>query len=338
MTQYERLPDISGNSRFADDEIDLRQLFATIWGGKWLIITVTFLFAAGGVAYALSKPNIYQSSVLLAPANEEGGMGGISGQLGGLASLAGIRIGSGGSTRAVIAKEVLHSRAFLAAFIERHNLAVPLLGVEGWNSNDGEWRYNREVYNPETGQWLPDEDGKSQQPTAWDLVKAFEEKHLIVSENEESGMVTFSIKSLSPAAAQQWSQWLVEDINEHMRRQDVAEAEARINYLESKLTDTTIAGMQQVFYQLIEGETRKVMLANVQQEYVFKTIDPAVVPQEKSEPKRALIVILAIMLGGMLGVILVFIRAFFKGGAKLEARTENGAAPIFSTSKPNSST
>ena len=192
------------------------------------------------------------------------------------------------------------------------------MAVNGWNIEKSEWQYDHEVYNPETGQWLPDKDGTSQQPTDWDLVKTFNEKHLNVSENKENGMVTFSVKSLSPTAAQQWAQWLVEDINEHMRHQDVAEAEARIDYLENKLTDTNIAGMQQVFYQLIESETRTVMLANAQREYVFKTIDPAVVPQEKSEPKRALIAILAIMLGGMLGIFMVFIRAFFKGEAKPE--------------------
>lgn len=313
MAQYEVF-----NPQQHDDEIDLRQLFATLWAGKWLIIAVTFLFAAGGVAYALHKPNIYQASVLLAPASEESGISGISGQLGGLASLAGINLGGGGSNQTVIAKEVLRSRAFLADFIDRHNLAVPLMAVKGWSIEQSEWQYNREVYNPETGQWLPDEDGKSQQPTDWDLVKAFKENHLSVSENKENGMVTFSVKSLSPTAAQQWAQWLVEDINEHMRRQDVAEAEARINYLENKLTDTNIAGMQQVFYQLIESETRTVMLANAQQEYVFKIIDPAVVPQEKSEPKRALIAILATLLGGMLGVFIVFIRALFKGTREAE--------------------
>lgn len=312
MTNYEPLPEKPYAQNEYDDEIDLRQLFSTLWAGKWLILAVTILFAAAGVAFALSKPNIYQSSVLLAPANEEGAMGGISGQLGGLASLAGINIGSEGSKQTVIAKEVVRSRAFLADFIERHNLAVPLMAARGWNIEKSEWQYDHEVYNPETGQWLPDKDGKSQQPTDWDLVKMFKEKHLSVSENKENGMVTFSVKSLSPPAAQQWAKWLVQDINEHMRRQDVAEAEARINYLENKLTDTNIAGMQQVFYQLIESETRTVMLANAQQEYVFETIDPAVVPQEKSEPARALIAILAAFLGGMLGVFIVFVRAFFR--------------------------
>ena len=312
MTKYEPLAEKAYAQHDHDDEIDLRQLFATLWAGKWLILAITILFAAVGVAYALSKPNIYQANVLLAPANEEGGMGGISGQLGGLASLAGITIGSGGSNQTVIAKEVLRSRAFLNYFIDRHNLAVPLLAVSGWDMEKGEWRYNREMYNPQTGQWLIDENGNSQLPTDWDLVKAFKSKHLSISENKETGLVTISVKSLSPIASQQWAQWLVQDINEHMRRQDVAEAEARINYLENKLTDTNIAGMQQVFYQLIESETRTVMLANAQQEYVFETIDPAVVPQEKSEPARALIAILAAFLGGMLGVFIVFVRAFFR--------------------------
>ena len=295
-----------------DDEIDLRQLFATLWTGKWLILAMTILFAAGGVAYALSKPNIYQSSVLLAPANEEGGIGGISGQLGGLASLAGINIGSEGSNQTAIAKEILRSRAFLADFIDRHNLAVQLMAVRGWNMEKREWQYDREVYNPETEQWLPDKGGKSRKPTDWDLVKAFKEKHLSVSENNETGLVTISVKSMSPVAAKQWAQWLVEDINEHMRREDVEEAEARINYLENKLADTNIAGMQQVFYQLIESETRTVMLANAQREYVFKTIDPPVAPQEKSEPARALIAILAAFLGAMLGIFIVFVRTFFR--------------------------
>ncbi len=99
-----------------------------------------------------------------------------------------------------------------------------------------------------------------------------------------------------------------------MRAQDIEDAEASINYLEAKLDETNIAGMQQVFYQLIESETRTVMLANAQREYVFKTVDPAVVPQEKSEPKRALIAVIATMLGGMLGVFIVFVRAFIRNG------------------------
>lgn len=303
---------------YPNDEIDLRELFVTLWRGKWIIILCTVVLAVVGIFYALNKPNVYKASVLLAPANEEGGAGGIGGQLGGLASLAGINLGGGGSNQTLIAREVLQSRAFLGDFIRRHNLEVPLMATEGWDEKNQAWVYNREVYGPEAGAWLTDEDGESQKPTEWELVKTFKENHLSISENKDNGMITVSVKSLSPLAAQQWAERLVADINSHMRQKDVAEASARIGYLEDKLNDTNVTGMQQVFYQLIESETRTVMLANARQEYVFETIDPAVVPQEKSEPKRALIVVLAVMFGVMLGVLVVFVR-FLMGGVQENA-------------------
>lgn len=318
MTRYERVPEPPEVSRYPDDEIDLRELFAILWGGKWVITLMTMLFAAGGVAYALYKPNIYQASALLAPADGESA-GRLGGQLGSLASLAGVKIGEDSSSNTVIAKEVLQSRVFLTHFIRRHDLAVPLMATNAWNIRQNKWVYNREIYNPETKEWNTDKEGESFQPTNWDLVKEFRENHLIVSENKDNGMITVAVNSLSPVAAKQWTEWLVKDINEHMRAQDIEDAEASISYLEAKLDETNIAGMQQVFFQLIESETRTVMLANAQQEYVFRTVDPAVVPQEKSEPKRALIAIVVAVLGGMLGVFIVFVRAFIrsgKGGAK----------------------
>lgn len=300
---------------YPGDEIDLRELFATLWRGKWIILLFAVVFAAGGVAYALSKPNIYQATVLLAPAQDEGGAGGLKGQLGGLASLAGISLGGGGgASPTVIAKEVLQSRAFLRDFIHRHDLSVPLIAAKAWDNENEQWIFDREIYDRANEQWQTDEGGKNLAPTDWDMVKKFKKEHLSLSEDKESGMITLRVKNLAPPAAKDWAENLVRDINEHMREQDVAEAEARIAYLEKKLSETNIAGMQQVFYQLIESETRTVMLANAQSEYVFKTIDPAVVPQEKSEPKRALICVAATMLGGMLGIFTVLVIAFVRSG------------------------
>lgn len=307
-----------GNSSIADEEVDLRELFATLWAGKWLILAITCIFAAASLFYALYKPEIYQASVLLAPAQDSGSSR-ISNQLSGLASLAGVNLGGGDANKTTIATEVLKSRAFLTDFIHSYNLSEELMATESWDNAQQEWEYRKEVFNPATEEWGTDEDGKSLKPTDWDLVKTFKEK-LSVIENKENGMVTVSLKSRSPSAAQKWVEWLVNDLNEHMRTQDIREAEASIDYLESKLRETNIAGMQQVFYQLIENETRTVMLANAQPEYVFKTIDPAVVPQEKIEPNRTLIVFLSSASGGILGVFTVLFWAFINSGKKLRER------------------
>ncbi|MAM86458.1 MAG: LPS O-antigen length regulator [unclassified Hahellaceae] len=318
MTKYEpyTYEPTKEAANYPDDEIDLRELFLMLWRGKWIILVTTILFSATGVFYAFSQPNIYQASVLLAPTQNEGGVNGIGGQLGGLASLAGINLGGGGANKTVMANEVLRSRAFLTEFIHRHDLVIPLMATKAWNMRESQWVIDRELYNPTTQQWLTNAEGKTLQPTDWDMVNKFRSSHLSVSENKENGMVTLSVKSQSPTVAKAWADMLVNDINEHMRQQDVKESEARIAYLEEKLSETNIAGMQQVFYQLIESETRTVMLANARDEYIFKTVDPAVVPQEKSGPKRALTAIVATMLGGMLGIFLVFVIAFIRNSKK----------------------
>ncbi len=293
----------------SDDEIDLRALFKIIWQGKWLIIAFTVIFAVAGIIYAKLQPDIYEAQATLAP--KDGGGAQSGGGLQGLASLAGVNLGGEGSSQTVIAQEVLRSRAFLSDFIERHQYAPKLAAVAGWNPNSGEIQYNTERFDPESNQWQTNEQGQSAKPTDWTLVNQLRGA-FSVSSNKNTGMVVVSFQHRSPVFAREMVENLVKDINDHMRRLDVEEAERSIEYLESKIQETSIAGMQQVFFQLIETETRKVMLAHSSPEYVFKTIDPAVVPQVPSQPKRKLMVIVATMSGGLLGVLIVVLRSLFR--------------------------
>jgi LPS O-antigen subunit length determinant protein (WzzB/FepE family) len=68
--------------------------------------------------------------------------------------------------------------------------------------------------------------------------------------------------------------------------------------------------MQTIFYQLIEEQTKTLMLAEIGDEYALKTLSAAKVPEEKSKPKRALIVVLGTLLGGMLAMMIVLVRYF----------------------------
>lgn len=65
-------------------------------------------------------------------------------------------------------------------------------------------------------------------------------------------------------------------------------------------------------YKLIEDQTKSLMLVEAQEEFVFKVIDPAIVPELKCSPKRALICVLGTLLGGMLGVAIVLVRFAFR--------------------------
>ena len=104
----------------------------------------------------------------------------------------------------------------------------------------------------------------------------------------------------------------MQDINEFMRDQYQIEAQSSIDYLTQQLEDIKVSTMETVFYQLIEEQTKNMMLTKVKKEYVLKTIDPAQAPDTKDKPKRALIVVLGTMLGGILSVLIVLIRYFSK--------------------------
>ncbi len=296
-----------------DDEIDLAELWFAIWAGKKLIIAITFIFAVSSVIYAINQPNIYRASTLLAPASEQGGAGGLAkmaGQFGGLASLAGINLGGGGTDKTGLALEVLKSRLFIEGFINKYQLLVPLMAAKNWNMHTNKLVLDEELYNAKNKTWVREVDAtKTPEPSSWESFKELTEI-LSVSADKETGMITIAIEHYSPEIAKQWLIWLVAEINNTMREQDKSEAQRSIDFLSEKLQETQLADMQTVFYQLIEEQTKTIMLAEVSQEYVLKTIDPANAPDEKAKPKRALMVVLGTILGVLLAVLAILIRHF----------------------------
>ncbi len=230
-------------------------------------------------------------------------------QFGGLASLAGVNLsGGGGPDKTAIAVEIGKSRQFLSHFIRQHQLEVPLMAVAKADKATGELVIDEDVYDVASKKWVREiPPGKSVEPTDWELVKAFR-GIASISHDAKSGLVTVSVEYYSPESAKQWVDWLVTDLNEAMKLRDQADATRNIAYLKAQLEKTPVADMQKVFYQLIEDQTKTLMLTEVNQEYVFKTLDPAVVAEEKAKPKRALIAVLGTLLGGMLGVMIVLVR------------------------------
>ena len=294
-----------------EDEIDLAELWRAIWAGKFTIIIISFLFAIASIAFALSKPNIYKASAILAPASSEGGSSGLAGQFGGLASLAGINLaGGGGVDKTALALEIIKSRSFLESFIAKHNLLVPLMAAENWDLATNTLMLNTEIYDKNTNKWLREVKAPKQaEPSSWEAYQHFLTL-LSAAQDKTTSMVTVTIEYFSPELAKQWLTWLIADINDFMRSQDQKEAQASINYLNKQLENIEVSNMETVFYQLIEEQTKSMMLTQVKAEYVLKTIDPAQVPDQKSGPKRALIVVLGTMLGGILSVLIVLVRYF----------------------------
>lgn len=289
-------------------EIDLKLAWIVLWRGRKAIVLLTSVFAILSVLYAISLPNQYSARIVLAPAQAEGGSGfsGMASQYGGLASLAGINLGNGTANRLEQALEVLNNWPFLDGFVQRHQLSPFIMAVRKWNKDDNLLEWDEELYDVTKKEWTVQDDGERAVPSSYQVYKRFS-KMVKASLDAKSGFLTVEVEFVSPTLAYEWVNLLVHDINQHFQQIDINESRKNIEYLNNKINETSITEMQSVFYNLIEAQTKSLMLAEVSDQYLVKAIVPAMLPEVKSKPRRALICFIGTFLGFLIGVAMAFI-------------------------------
>jgi len=257
----------------------------------WLIAAATLVsIVAAGLAIFLIEPS-YKVDVLLAPTSEDAGggiAGAIGGQLGGLASFAGIDMGSG-SGRTDQAVALLRSRALTGKFVQENQL-MPILFEDEWDH--------------EAGSWVATGSGKSP-PTLWMGIKTFESLRM-VTQDAQTGLVTLTITWTDPEQAAAWVSGLTAMVNAEMRGRAIEEATKSIVFLEKALNETNVLQLKQAVYSLIERQLNTLMMADVREQFVFKVLGPPIVPDldDPTSPRPVLVFGLGIVVGLMLGVVL----------------------------------
>ena len=272
-----------------------------LWSKKWWVSGITAGFDVLAAAFSLTLPDIYRSEALLSPNNKEatGGLSSLIAQYGGLASMAGINLGQESTDDIAVGLQILQSRAFLTGFIDRHDLLVPIMAAKDWDSETGQLVIDDAIYDTGNETWVRKESGKPAKPSLLEAYERLTEDFLIVAQNKRTSFISVAVDYYSPEIAQQWVSLLVQDLNQAVMKQDVTEAEQAIEFLERQIASTSIASLQEVFFALIEEQTKTVMLAEISDEYLLVTLDPAIIPEEKRGPSRSLIVLLGLIVGAL---------------------------------------
>ena len=296
-----------------DDEIDLRELFSALWSAKILILVITLAFTSISIVYALITPNKYQATIVLAPAKQNSsGISSALSQFGGLASLAGISLGDGQDADARIAIEVMQSRSFIEQFIKQSGIMVEIMAAKGWDSDQRRLIIDKDIFDIQTREWTrTPPPGRQITPILWEAYKVFKDKMLSVSEDKKTGLVTVGIEYFSPYLAKQWVENYILAINLYLQQRKLKQIKKNIRYLEEQITTTSVAEMREIFFTLIEEQVKNKMLVEASPEYAFTSISAAMLPEEKSQPKRTLIVLLVSLLGAMLSICLVLLRHYW---------------------------
>lgn len=275
-------------------EIDLRVAIARLWARRWWIISFTVLSSTCFAAAAFLIPPVYRAAVVLLPASTNhsnaGYLNSALGQLGGLAALAGIDVGSqSAETEEDLA--VLRSREFTEAFIRSENL-MPKLFPKKWN--------------PQTQSW---KGSKDDWPTYAEGFNYFDKKIRTVTYDKKTGLITLQIDWRDPQEAAAWANGLAARLNKEMRSRVISDSTAAVAYLKEELATTTAVDTRQAINRLIEAQINRRMLANVTAEYAFRIVDRAMAPDRKDmvTPKKGVLLILGPILGLMFGSMLVLV-------------------------------
>lgn len=254
------------------------------------------IFTIAAVIYALSSERVYRATTVLAPAQANGGanaMASLLGQASGLAALVGINVG-GQTSNVEEALAVLRSREFTLRFMNDEQILAKIF-PDDWDAAGQRWKPG--VKPPST----------SRAYTFFDT-----EMRLIV-QNRKTGLVSLHIEWTDRAAAARWANLLVKRLNDEMRQRAINDANVSLRYLEKELDATSAVEVRQSINRLIEAQIKQRMLANVNQEYAFRVIDQAVVPEpdEAIRPQRRKIVMIGALLGLLLaGVTMVLVDYF----------------------------
>lgn len=254
------------------DDVAIVAYLSEVWRGKWVVLFVVLLFVLGALYLALTATPVFQAQTVVTQVNDTNApsTGSLAGQF---AGLAGIGIGNDGPGRERIA--ILKSRNLVELFVTRYDLVKIL------------------------------QPANVDAASLWQAVKHFQEVVLSIRENESEGLTTVSVNWTDAETAARWANDFVALANEYIRARAVDKSQTNVAYLNQQIAQTNVAELLRVLYNLIETETKTLMLANARADYAFAIIDPAVTPERRTSPKRELMVISGAALGFFAGILTV---------------------------------
>lgn len=297
-------------------EVSIKEIIISLWEKKLLIIFVSTLFATASIFISLQIPNKYTSSAIISINNDQSNkaMSSVMSQLDGLSGIAGISMG-GAERKDNLILEKFKSRDFLEHILTFDGIKEKLMASESYDATSKTIIYDEELFNSKNNEWVRDiPKFRNLIPSHIEIYesKKFQDD-LQISYNKKNNFITISFNHFSPVFAHEFISLLINEMDSLTRNKELKESEDAILYLSDMLAKTNEKEIKVLIGRLIESKLKSQMLANVNESFIINIIDPAFVPEMKSQPRRSIIVIMSTIIGFMISSIyaLVFRKKIF---------------------------
>lgn len=298
----------------SDDEIDLRELFITLWRGKFFIILCILGAVAFSAFYLRNTDQKYTLRYVFAPVAPDDGGPNLS-SFSGLASLAGVSLPSSSSGDFKTFKYLLKSEE-VAAFILQDKKLVNEIFASEWNAEseiyqkapDGQYTpYIRAVKRLLTGR-SPSAyvEPNAARLSSW-MQNAFE-----ASEDRDTGFLTLTAETSNPRMILDVIARATQETDRLLKARYIQSAEQTMGFYQQQLAKARAREHREALAKLIAQEEQKLMLASKGTFFVAKPLTSPSVSLHPTSPKASLVLALAVVLGTFFGAALVLIRKAIK--------------------------
>lgn len=309
------------------DEISLVDLLIVLWKGKWIIAACTLFVTVAGVIYALLAPEVFStSSIFITKTGSKS-----TGNLGQLAALAGMSIGSSGNIDpSDYLDKVIQDKSFIATLFERKwyckGDSLPLetiLKIEP-DTTVPNWKYRYFMAKIES------------------IRKG---NVLSMKKDAKTGLLTLSTNAPDPQLAYDLNIFTLDYISFYIRNSIQSQAKEKRLFIEDRIKESikvleksenalaTFRGrnlmtqapqalleetrlsrdvaMNQELYIQFQKQFELARIEEMDDQTLIQVVLEAEVPVYRSKPKRKQVVLLSFFIGTIIGIVFVVMYRIF---------------------------
>lgn len=287
------------------------------------------LFMLAGLIIALCvtaiKPKSYSASMRVTPALASESGGNNLGSLGGVAAIAGLKLGGNQQQTFTEMQSLLHSNRLASLLLHDREFSRTLFPPKEWTYENGQWVFHgRRSWSqilkakfmglfgihPDMG---PNVEG----------VLGFLTDHVKILASSTGGasliggggdsIVSVSATGPTPEYPVMLLQKALNGADNILKTERRSRLEAHINYLEEKLNQATVADYRASLIATLADEQKQLITVNYGGYYSFFVLDDAIVSRTPVSPAPILNVAIGLLAGFFFGAFTVIARAFLPG-------------------------
>jgi len=296
------------------DEIDLKDLFLTLWKGRYIIFSISLLAMVFSSTYVRNSERKYSVEVVLKSVSEADNGPVLSG-FSGLASLAGISLPTGSSSDFITYQKLIFSEEVAERVFTNRELMIKLFRSE-WDLDSKSFKA------PKSGQFTDFKNliksaligvGETQYiPPNPKRLSLLLRGTLAVTLDKNTGFISIFTEVPQPDTIVELITIVSQETDNLLKERFISTAEETLGFYYKKLLTSRVSEHREALAKLISVQDQKLMLASKSTNFVAEPLTRPNVSLHPTSPKANLIWALGLVLGFFVGSAIVIVKGAFK--------------------------